>query len=417
MGWLKSKFEAITTKKKEMYYADMLNGNTPIFSSFGQNIYASDVVRQAVSCITTEMAKLKPRHIVESTNNDEVPAKVQDMQRLLEQPNELMSKTDFLEKITYELMMHCNSFIVPTYYVWKDKKGNEQRKYTGLYPISPIQTDFIEDDSGELFAKFYFINNYQVTVNYRDVIHLRRDFSMNEYMGGNIEGQSDNEAILETLQLNKDLQKGLAGAVKTSFAINGIIKVNGLLNADKEKKAAEEFEAKLRKSESGLLVLDNKSEYVKLPRELKLVDADTLKFIDEKILRNYGVPIEIIKGNYTKEQYESFYQRTIETLVAKYCEAFTRVLFTPRERSYGHKIKFYPEDLVFMTTEQKLEMIRLLGDCGSMYENEKRVAFGMPPLRELEGVRKQSLNYIDTKYATAYQLKKGAREDGTGEEK
>ncbi len=40
-------------------------------------------------------------------------------------------------------------------------------------------------------------------------------------------------------------------------------------------------------------------------------------------------------------------------------------------------------------------MIRLLGDAGSLYENEKRIAFGLMPLPELQGIRMQSLNYVN----------------------
>ena len=57
-----------------------------------------------------------------------------------------------------------------------------------------------------------------------------------------------------------------------------------------------------------------------------------------------------------------------------------------------------------MTVDQKLEMVRLLGDSGSLYENEKRRAFGLPPLPELEGVRMQSLNYVNIEIATKYQV-------------
>ena len=35
----------------------MLNGYTPIFSQFGNDIYASDVVQQAIVCIVDEMKK------------------------------------------------------------------------------------------------------------------------------------------------------------------------------------------------------------------------------------------------------------------------------------------------------------------------------------------------------------------------
>ena len=56
-----------------------------------------------------------------------------------------------------------------------------------------------------------------------------------------------------------------------------------------------------------------------------------------------------------------------------------------------------------MSVDQTLEMVRLLGDSGSLYENEKRVAFGLKPLPELEGVRMQSLNYVNIEYAKQYQ--------------
>ena len=38
-------------EKENKTYAKMLNGFTPIFSQFGKDIYASDVVQQAISCI------------------------------------------------------------------------------------------------------------------------------------------------------------------------------------------------------------------------------------------------------------------------------------------------------------------------------------------------------------------------------
>ena len=59
-------------------------------------------------------------------------------------------------------------------------------------------------------------------------------------------------------------------------------------------------------------------------------------------------------------------------------------------------------------------MVRLLGDSGTLYENEKRVAFGLRPLPELEGKRMQSLNYVDVADAKAYQT--GGNDNGTDTE-
>ena len=71
----------------------------------------------------------------------------------------------------------------------------------------------------------------------------------------------------------------------------------------------------------------------------------------------------------------------------------------------GNEIIFLPKELIFMTTTQVLEAIRILGDAGDLYENEKRIALGLAPLEELEGVRMQSLNYINVDLAQKYQMK------------
>lgn len=78
-------------------------------------------------------------------------------------------------------------------------------------------------------------------------------------------------------------------------------------------------------------------------------------------------------------------------------------MLTDGERSFGNRIVFYPKNLIFMSISETLEMIRLLGDSGGLYENEKRVALGMRPLKQLEGVRMQSLNYVSVDLAAQYQ--------------
>lgn len=100
-------------------------------------------------------------------------------------------------------------------------------------------------------------------------------------------------------------------------------------------------------------------------------------------------------------------------------QAFTKKLFTDRERSYGNQVKLYPKDLVFMTVDQTIEMVTLLSNTGALYENEKRTAFGLRPLPELEGKRYTSLNWIDANDARAYQvgLQKNAQVDVVDEVK
>jgi len=390
---------------KNRKFAPTTDGFVPIYTQFGTNIYASDVVQQALKCIVDEMKKLNPTH-VRFNGSDPVPVK-STVQDVLNEPNPLMTTSEFLEKSMWLLLMNYNVFIIPTYYTWiDDKTGAERRYYDALYPINPTQVDFIEDASGRLFVTFLFWNGYTTTVPYDDVIHIRYNYSINQYMGGNIMGQPDHQALLETLNLNNDLLQGVAKAMKASYAVNGVVKYNTLLDNGKTEAALKELENKLRNSESGFLPLDMKAEFTPLEHKTALVDEATLKFIDEKILRNWGVPLPILTGDYNKEQYEAFYQKTLEPLALAFSQALTKKMFTSRERAFGNKIELYPKDLIFMTISQTLEMINILAPTGGLFENEKRTALGLRPLPELEGKRYMSLNWIDANNADQYQVGK-----------
>lgn len=416
MGWL-DKLKRKSPKKQK--WAQMLNGYTPIFSQFGTNIYASDVVQQAVKCIVDEMKKLNPTHI-RYNRNDPVPVSG-TIQTLLNDPNPVMTTSEFLEKITWLLLLNYNAFILPTYYIYTNKDGTQVRVYDGLYPLKPTFVEFIEDESNRLYVKMRFENNFETTIPYSDLIHIKYNYSVNEYMGGDVSGQPDHKPVLDTLQLNQTLLEGVAKAMKASYAVNGVVKYNTMLDDGKTEAAIQELETKLRNSESGFLPLDLKSEFTPLERSTQLVDEATLKFIDEKILRNWGVPLSILTGDYTKEQYAAFYQKTLEPLIISISQAFTKKLFTRRERAFGNEIRLYPKDLIFMTVDQTLEMVNMLSNTGSIYENEKRVAFGLQPLPELEGKRYMSLNWVDVDIANQYQMNnktgKGSSDDGGGENK
>lgn len=413
MSWFSDLFKKAP---KDNRYAKMLNGFLPIYGQYGTSIYSSDVVQQALKCIVDEMKKLNPTH-VRYKDNDPTPIKG-NIQDVLSDPNPLMTTSEFLEKICWLLLLNYNAFIIPTYYTWVDKEtGAERRYYDSFYPIKPIQVDFIEDASNRLYCKFYFANGENTTIAYDNVIHIKYNYSVNEFMGGDELGQPNQKEIRDTLELNHTLLQGVAKAMKASYAVNGVVKYNTVMDDGKTEAALLELEHKLQNNESGFLPLDIKADFTPLEKKISLVDEPTLKFIDEKILRNWGVPLPILSGDYTTEQYNAFYQKTLEPLIIAISQAFTKKVFTRRERSFGNKIELYPKELIFMSVEQTLKMVTLLANTGAIYENEKRVAFGLRPLPELEGKRYTSLNWIDANNAAAYQVGANANIDVVDETK
>lgn len=404
-----SLFDIFKKKKSEentqkMQYANMLNGYTPIFTQFGQNVYASDVVQQAISCIVTELKKLQPKHVREK-DGSVAEDSIRELNRLLEQPNEIMTTSDFIEKIAWNLFLNYNSFIYPTYEVYADKEtGLSKKKYTGLYPLQPSQVDFVQDTETEkIYIKFYFNNGYETTLPYENVIHIKYRYSVNEYMGGNVAGQPDNDALLQTLNINHKLLESIAKSLESSYAVNGIVKYNTMMDQGKTEAAINQFTEQLKNNTSGIVGIDLKGDYIPISRNTALVDEKTLEFIDKKILRHFGVSIPILEGDYTKSQYEAFYQKTLEPIIINFSQAFTKVLFTANERSHGNKINFYAEDLVFLTNEQKLDLVKEAGGRGALTNNQILKMFGLPPY-EGGDTRYMSLNYVDVEIANQYQM-------------
>lgn len=344
---------------------------TPLYSQFGSNIYASDVVQQAIACIVREMKKLTPQHVIKRNANF-TEAVYDSIQSVLDAPNELMTTSDFIEKIVWQLYFNYNSFVLPTW---------ENGSLTGLYPLQPTQVDFLQDESGKIFVKLNFANGYESTVRYEDLIHIRYNYSVSEFMGGNKNGQPDHSALLKSLELNNTLLEGVAKALKSSYAINGVVKYNTMIDAGKTEKALAELTEALKRNESGFMPLDMKGEFIPINKQIALVDATTLKFIDEKILRNFGVPLPILTGDYTKLQYEAFFQKTLEPLIVSMSQAFTKALFSHRESfGYGHRIIFNHKELEFMTMQEKIQWMTLASTVGAITINEMRSIIGYSPV-------------------------------------
>jgi len=392
---------------RQMQYAKMLDGSYPVFSQFGQNIYASDVVQMAIDCIATEISKLQPRHIrIDNEGGQTTPKS--DINRLFKfAPNPLMTTRDFLEKIIWLLYMNYNCFIYPAYEVVRDSRGQVHREYTALYPLNPTMVTFLQDAQNKIFVKMDFSGGASFTLAYSDVIHLRKKFSVNEIMGGGAHGQPDNQALQKVLAINDTVIEGLAKAIKTSLTIRGILKINTMLDDEKQRAERKRFEDAVTSSLSGILPMDLKGEYIDLKPDPKIIDKDTIAFIQDKILNWYGVPLKIISGAFNDEEYQAWYEKTLEPIIISLGQAFSKTMFTENALNHGNEIVFYHRDMMYLSTKSKLELIKIAGEQGLLTDDQKLHILGYPPLPDGKGKRRTiSLNYVSTEIADEYQLKR-----------
>lgn len=382
-----SKFFRKPDKQLTYSLEDVLSGRTPIFSDgFGDNIYASDVVQQAIYSIVTELKKLDPVHIRQMEGANDYTVVGGNIQKVLDAPNPLMTTSDFIEKIAWSLLLNYNAFIYP---VWEGKT------LIGLYPLQPstVEFDMNYGGTGKPWVRFHFPNGYVGDLPYDDIIHLRYRFARSEFMGGNENGQPDFEPLKQTLELNEILLKGLAKSLHIQTAINGVVKIKTMQNKEEQMAKVKEFEQKLMANESGLLPIDISAEYIPITKQVNLLDEKVLEFIDRKILRTFGVSIPIVNGDYTTAQYEAFYQKTLEPIVKSWAQAFTKGIFSKHAaQGFKNQIRFYEKEMIFLSMDQKLKAIDLLQDSASCMKNEVRGWLGLRPLRELEGQIASSSN-------------------------
>lgn len=367
-------------KPKGLTYAPTQTGTMPFYSSFGENVYASDIIVQSIRCKANEFKKLDPRHI-KTVDGATVTVTDSSIARVLKRPNEFMTTCDFLEKITILLELNKNVYIYPTSYM---TRGGE-RFYTGLYPLKPSDVWYLTDDKNNLFMKFRFWNGYEITLPASDVIHWRKDYGVNDYFGGGAFGGNDNAGLLTMLERYDQLTQSIAKALEVSCQINGIVNYNSYTTNDDMEKKRKEFETDLQNNKSGILFTDMKMEYQHLSRDVKLVDAETLKFFHDAILRNNGASLPILNGTYTKSEKEAYYEHALEADIKNLGQAMSRVIFSDRATSFGNEIVLFPNEIQFMSMENKISFAQIAMPAGALMKDEFRALFGYAPLPDGQG--------------------------------
>lgn len=160
-------FGKIKPRLKNLTKLKMLYGHDAIFTNVGDQVYQSKVAREVIDRIATHCGKLVPKHI---RMGEHIYG---DINYLLEvEPNPIMTKYDFLYKIISQLYADSNAFV----YIAKDRSGF----ITGFYPVLALDQKLLEDESGNIYLKFKFINNQEYTVRYERLIHLRKFYNQNE---------------------------------------------------------------------------------------------------------------------------------------------------------------------------------------------------------------------------------------------
>lgn len=417
LAYLKNVFKGADESDKVARYESFLMNAQPIFSSYGEDVYLSDFVNNALDRIATEISKIEVKSILKT--DDSIRIQNDDITRLFRfKPNPLQTTGDFLANVEWLRRKNGNAFIYPQFDIVQSENGRTFKRYTALYPLNPSAVYIGVSPSGEVWeVKLDFSDGSTYTLPYDALIHMRWRRGVNTTVGGGDDnGIANTYDIRRTLQaLDKTIQ-GLPKAIEASLQIKGVYAAKSVMDMDKLAKERDRFEDHVMTNKAGITAIDLAGEFTPVTIAPPNIPKDVLDFLKAVIRERYGISEAILDGDYNGEQHSAFYQSCIEDFIVQFEQAATACLFTPREQDIGRRIKCYYNKVNYLATKDKMDLANLAKQTGIMTLNQINEMFGIEPF-EGGDRRLQSLNYVNIEEIDNYQKgKAGISNDADDED-
>lgn len=369
---------------------------------FGHDISKSSLVHASIHAIAEEASKMIIKSVIKrqtengtvyQTNND-------DLNRLFSRrPNPLQTLKDLLYWSAYRLETKSNFYWYPEKIYTTYANGDVVTKIISIFPINSVsEAMYFDSNENRYYMKFQMETGSEYVIPYNDLIHIRKHYGKDFYVGSR-----NRTELLKTLNVIQEVNELIPKAVKASIQIKGILTAKSNADLVGLKKFKEEFESSLKSSDTSLGVLDVAGDFKPVQIDPKVIDKDTLNYLDNVILNEFGVDISIIRGNATENTWSSLYQKHIEPLKIALEQAMQSVLFTENEFNHGNRIKIYDKLVNYYTISTRLSIVKELGPRGYLTRAEQRELIGYEPDGGPEQV---SLNYTQTDDQKEYQLGK-----------
>ncbi len=369
MGIL-TKFKNAFSRKNKMQNFEMITQNTASYFGFKGRLYDSDIVRATIRPKARAIGKAVAKHVRTDQVNKGLKQDARaDIRFVLEEPNDYMTMQMLLEKLTVQLELNNNAFA----YIEHGPDG----MITAIYPIDCSNFVLQQDAVGNLYLKFQMYDGKFWTADYKNIIHLRKDYSNSTFVG-----DSPAKAIDSLMDAISTSDQGMINAIKNSSAIRWLLKYAQALKAEDLEKRAKEFAGRYISTESetgGVMAVGADAEAIQLKSDDYVPNAAQTDRLSKRIFNYFNTNEKIVSSSYTEDEWIAYYESCIEPDLIQLSNEFTRKFFTRNERSYGNKIIFVSSNLSFVSMSTKLNLVQFV-DRGIMTPNELREILGYEPL-------------------------------------
>lgn len=343
---------------------ETITAYSPVFTSWGGQIYESEMVRAAVDAVARHVAKLQYR--IEGTARTKLWTATKTA------PNPWYTWPQFLERCSNIYEIQNNLFIVPVL----DQSG----EVAGFFPVLPSSCEIVQHN-GRPYLRYMFINGDRRSMELDRCAIVTKHQLKDDFFG------DKNTALEGTMRLIDMYTQGIIEGVKNGATYRFMAQLTGKAFDEDLRKERERFDKNnFQTGGGGLLLFGNQMQNIQqLKQDSYKVDAEQMKLILQNVCNYFGVSEKVIRNEATGDELDAFFNGKVEPFVIKLSDALTKMVYTERERNGDNRITFTANRLQYMNITAKISMAQQLGDRGVLTIDEIRELFNYAPLPDGAG--------------------------------
>lgn len=373
-------------------YFKTLTAYQPVYTTYRGGLYEMALTRAAIAAFARHCSKLH-LEIVGDFRPELAPV-------LGQQPNPWMDASKFIARLATIYQVQNNAFIVPV----EDAAG----RLVGYYPVLPQQTS-IREHGGAPYLQYEFWGGQRAAVELSRAGLLTQHQYEDDFFG------ADNRPMLPTLQVMRTQDEGIVNGIKNATTIRFLARLSANLkqkdiDAERKRFAKDNLEG----NNTGVMMFDSKYADVKQIESTALVvNPKQQELIRESVFEYFGTNEKILTNTYTEDEWNAYYEGSIEPFAIQLSLVLTAMTFTPAEIAQGAGIIATANRLQYASNNTKLNIVTQLFDRGFLTHNMGLEIFNMPPVEDGDKY------YIRKEYAEVSKLnteqKEGDNGDHTGD--
>lgn len=339
----------------------MLEGYSPVFTTYDGGVYEMEIVRACIHTFATHCSKLQPKVSGPDTRG---------VQAMLDgKPNPFMTGAQFVYKVATIFEAQNTCYIVPIL------DGFD--RLTGFYPVLPSMTE-LREMGGEPYLVYTFGNGQKAAIEMTRVGIVSKFLYRNDLVG------EDNSALGPTMQLLNTQNQGIAEGIKNSASFRFMATVNNFAKSgDIARERKKWVEDNLGPDSGGLALFPNTySSVQQIQSAAKVVDPDQLKMVQDRVYTYFGTNEDVLLNRAVGDAWSAYYEGKIEPFALQLSQAMTVMTYSQNERTRNNAVVWSANRLQYMTNADKLQVSSQMFDRGILSTNDVMDVWNLPHVED-----------------------------------